>query len=192
MAKTETLCSIRECAAAVIGAIESSGDDGDALRAGLIEATRPFLARPDLFSLGAKRPGNHIDNSKYIYYDGEVSITLDELPHGLVVPPHDHGVWEALVIVRGRLHHTVYDRVDDGSVEGHAELKTIEDRACTPGELAMVIPPAEIHSFTALEPETYILTIVGGNYSPTRHYYNVADQSYVVAAAGKQPKRDAA
>lgn len=192
MAKGEGVCSIRDCATAVIAAIDRAGDDGAALRAGLLDATRPFLRRPDLFSLGVKRPGNHIDNSKYIYYDGEVSITLDELPHGLVVPPHDHGVWEALVIVRGRLHHAVYDRIDDGSVEGHAELKTIEDRECMPGDLAMVIPPAEIHSFTALEPETYILTIVGGNYSPTRHYYNVEDRTYVVAQAGKQPKRNAA
>lgn len=192
MAKTEEVCSIRDCAAAVIDAIARAGDDGAALRDGLLAATRPFLQRPDLFSLGARRPGNHIDNSKYIYYDGEVSITLDELPHGLVVPPHDHGVWEALVIVKGRLHHAVYDRVDDGSVDGHAELKTIEDRECTPGELAMVIPPAEIHSFTALEPETYILTIVGGNYSPKRHYYNVEKQTCIVAQAGKHKNKDAA
>lgn len=135
-----------------------------------------------------KRPGNHIDNSKYIYYDGELSITLDQLPQGLDVPPHDHGVWEALALLKGRLRHIVYDRVDDGSIDGHAELKTIEDKVYAPGEMAMVMPPAEIHSFTALDAETFILTIVGGNYSPTRHYYNADKQTYVVAQAGKQPK----
>ena len=98
--------------------------------------------------------------------------------------PHDHGVWEALIIVKGRVHHTVYDRIDDGTVDGHAELKTVEDRDCIPGEIAMVIPPTEIHAFEALEDETFILTIVGGNYSPTRHYYNVDEKSYVVTAAG--------
>jgi hypothetical protein len=57
-----------------------------------------------------------------------------------------------------------------------------------PGEMAMVMPPAEIHSFTALEEETFIFTIVGGNYSATRHYYNADAQTYVLAQAGRQPK----
>ncbi len=192
MAESATPCSIRECAKAVIEAIQRDPDDITKLRAGLLEATRPFLGRPDLFSLGVKRPGNHIDNSKYIYYDGELSITLDQLPNGMVVPPHDHGVWEALILLKGRLRHIVYDRRDDGSIAGHADLETIENRIYTPGELAIVMPPAEIHSFTALEEETFIFTIVGGNYKPTRHYYNVDKKSYVVATAGKQPKADAA
>ena len=54
--------------------------------------------------------------------------------------------------------------MDDGSVDGHAELKCIEDKIFKPMEMAMVIPPAEIHSFTAQEEGTFILTIVGGNY----------------------------
>ena len=50
-------------------------------------------------------------------------------------------------------------------------------------------PEADVKPyFTALEEETFIFTIVGGNYKPTRHYYNADKQTYVVAAAGKQPK----
>jgi predicted metal-dependent enzyme (double-stranded beta helix superfamily) len=192
MSESEALCSIRDCARAVIEAIAQDPTDISRLRAGLLEAAGPFIRRPDLYSLGVKRPGNHIDNSKYIYYDGDLSITLDQLPQGMVVPPHDHGVWEALTILKGRLRHVVYDRRDDGTVEEYADLETIEDRIYTPGELAMVMPPAEIHSFTALEAETFIFTIVGGNYKPTRHYYNVDKKSYVVATAGNQPKADAA
>ena len=180
--------SIRNMAQAVIAAIGREGENLEPLRVGLLEAVKPFIARPDLFSLGVKRPGNHIDNSKYVYYDGELSITIDQLPQGLIVPPHDHGVWEALCLIKGRLRHVVYDRLDDGSVNGHAELKTIENKVYTPGELAMVMPPAEIHSFEALEPETFICTIVGGNYKLTRHYYNADKNTYVIAQAGKQMK----
>lgn len=187
------LCTIRECADAVRAAIQKNQSNLEGLRADLLEAARPFISRPDLFELGTKRPGNHIDNSKYIYYDGELSITLDQLPKDMVVPPHDHGIWEALIILKGSLHHAVYDRTDDGSVEGKAELKCIEDRTFTPMELAMVIPPAEIHSFTALDEETYILTIVGGDYAAKRHYYNVDESTYVVAKAGAvKPKKQAA
>ena len=150
--------SIRESAQAVIEAIAQDSGDLESLRAALLDAIKPFVSRPDLFSLGVKRPGNHIDNSKYVYYDGELSITIDQLPQGLVVPPHDHGIWEALYLLKGRLRHIVYDRLDDGSVDGHAELKTIEDRSYGPGEMAMVMPPAEIHSFEALEAETFICT----------------------------------
>ena len=187
------LCSIRECADAVRAVIEENRDNTEALRTELLEAVRAFITRPDLFELGVKRPGNHIDNSKYIYYDGELSITLDELPKDMVVPPHDHGIWEALVILKGGLHHAVYDRMDDGSVDGYAKLKCIEDKIFKPMEMAMVIPPAEIHSFTAQEEGTFILTVVGGNYAANRHYYNVAENTYQVAKAGAvKPKKKAA
>ena len=187
------LCSIRECADAVWAVIEENRNNTEALRTGLLEAVRAFITRPDLFELGVKRPGNHIDNSKYIYYDGELSITLDELPKDMMVPPHDHGIWEALVILKGSLHHAVYDRMDDGSADGHAELKCIEDKVFKPMEMAMVIPPAEIHSFTAQEEGTFILTIVGGNYAANRHYYDVAKNTFQVAKAGAvKPKMKAA
>ena len=187
------LCSIRECADAIRQVMVDNKDNLEGLRTGLLEAARPFISRSDLFELGTKRPANHIDNSKYIYYDGELSITLDQLPKDMVVPPHDHGIWEALIILKGSLHHAVYDRTDDGSRDGHAKLKCIEDKTFKPMELAMVIPPAEIHSFTALDKETFILTIVGGDYAANRHYYNVDKSTYVVAKAGAvKPKKKAA
>jgi hypothetical protein len=64
MAETNGYPSIRDCAQAVIEAIGRDKDDLENLRAGLLDATRPFLARSDPFSLGVKRSGNHIDNSK--------------------------------------------------------------------------------------------------------------------------------
>ena len=191
MSSAADQATIRDSARAVLAAIESWGNDADKLRQGLLDATQGLRRRPDLLQLGTKRPANHIDNSKYLYYDGQVSITLDQMPKGKVIPPHDHGIWEALVICRGRLRHSVYERLDDGKVEGHAELKTLEDREFSPDEIAMVVPPSEIHSFTALEDDTYVITVVGGNYSPIRHYYNVEKQSYVVATPGAYRKTGA-
>ena len=188
----EKIVTIRECADAVRATIERNQNNLENLRLELLEAVHSFISRKDLYELGAKRPGNHIDNSKYIYYDGELSITLDQLPKSMVVPPHDHGIWEALIILKGRLHHSVYDRLDNGSKNGHARLKQIENKTFKPMELAMVIPPAEIHSFTALEDETYILTIVGGKYAANRHYYNIEENTYVVAKAGAVKPQKAA
>lgn len=107
------------------------------------------------------------------------------MPNGKLIPPHDHGIWEALVLCRGRLKHTVYERIDDGTVEGHADLRVVEDCELTRNQITMVIPPSEIHSFTALSEGTYVITIVGGNYSPLRRYYQVEEKTYFVRSPGK-------
>lgn len=174
--------SVRASARALIETIDQYNVDHDtqALRSGLLRATKPLLARPDLFQLGVKRQANHIDNSKWLYYDGQLSLTLDEFPKDKVIPPHDHGIWEAIVLCKGRLSHTVYERADDGKVEGHAELRVVEDVELERGAITMVVPPGDIHSFKALAESTFVITIVGGEYSPTRHYYRTEDNTYVV------------
>ena len=174
--------SVRASAMALIEAIDQYNldRDSDKLRRGLLEATQPLLARPDLMKLGTKRQANHIDNSKWLYYDGQLSLTLDEFPKDKLIPPHDHGIWEALILCSGRLSHTVYARADDGKVAGHAELRVVEDVELTRGEITMVVPPGDIHSFKALSDGTFVITIVGGEYSPTRHYYRTEDNTYVV------------
>jgi predicted metal-dependent enzyme (double-stranded beta helix superfamily) len=174
--------SIRTSARALIETIDQYNVDRDSqkLRSGLLKATQNLAARPDLFTLGAKRQANHIDNSKWLYYDGQLSLTLDEFPKDKLIPPHDHGIWEAIVVCTGRLSHTVYARADDGKVEGHAELRVVEDVELTTGDITMVVPPGDIHSFKALTDGTFVITIVGGEYSPTRHYYRTEDNTYVV------------
>ena len=43
------------------------------------------------------------------------------------------------------------------------------------------MPPADIHCFTALAGDpTFVMTVIGGQYTPTRHYYNVESKSVVV------------
>jgi predicted metal-dependent enzyme (double-stranded beta helix superfamily) len=174
--------SVRAAAQSLIRAIARFETDKDAvaLRRGIVESTKPLLERGDLLSLGGKRQANHIDNSRYLYYDGGLSMTLDEFPQGKFIPPHDHGVWEAIVVVSGRLAHSVYGRVDDGRVEGHAQLRVTEDLELTPGDVTMVVPPNDIHSFKALVPDTFVITVVGGEYSLTRKYYRLDDNTYAV------------
>jgi predicted metal-dependent enzyme (double-stranded beta helix superfamily) len=106
-------------------------------------------------------------------------ISLDEFPKGKRIPPHDHGVWEALAVYKGAFDHTVYERLDDGSKEGYADLKTVDDRRLKPGDVAIVAQPAEIHTFVALEEGTFSVTVVGGHYAEERHYFKPEDKSCV-------------
>lgn len=170
--------TVRELADEVRRLVKLHGEDGKKLLEGLQEPVRKLLAT-DLTKVGVKREGNHIDNSKYLYYDGQMSITFDHMPKGKFIPPHDHGVWEAMAIYSGRLKHVVYERKDDGSKEGFADLQIIDDRVLERNDLAIVAQPAEIHSFTALTDDTVSVTIVGGRYKDDRHYFKPEEKSYV-------------
>ena len=182
MAHSDSPSSIRTCAARMIRTIDAYALDHDSvkLRQGLLDATLPVSQRSDLYKLGVKRQANHIENAKWLYYDDQLTLELDEFPKGKFIPPHDHGVWEALVLCSGTLKHTTYERIDDQSVEGHSELKVVEEVMMKVGDIAMVVPPSDIHSFEAMSDDTFALTIVGGEYSPLRHYYNLSANTYAV------------
>ena len=139
-----------------------------------------LLSRDDLDRLGVPRQGNNVASSQYLYFDGQLSILLFELPKDQPVPPHDHGVWEAFCVYRGRVGHTVFERVDDESVPGKAELSTVGGQVLGPGDIAVVAPPADIHGFTALETGTMGLTVVCGAYKDERHYYRPESGTYEV------------
>lgn len=177
--------AIRHLAQAVQEQMLIHGKDATKILEGIRKPVIKIL-NSDLSDVGVLREGNHIDVSRYLYYDGEMSITFDLLPEGKDIPPHDHGIWEALAIYSGQLHHTVYNRMDDGTKEGYAKLEVIDDRILYPGEMSIVAPPAEIHSFTALTEDTWSVTIVGGRYKLDRHYYDPEKNSCRIANPQKQ------
>lgn len=172
--------SARDCARDIVAAIALHGRDavklGDALRLPIAK----LAACPGLVEQGAPRTGNNVDVSYYLYFDGELSILLYRVPKGKTIPAHDHGIWETVSVYRGRIRHVVYERIDDGAVPGRAELRAIDDRVLERGDLAIVAPPTDIHSFTALDDDTYGITVVNGPYKPDRHYYQPDEKTYVV------------
>ena len=170
--------------------IIAAADRTDGSAAKLTEIMREplsrLMARPDLLALGVPREGNNVAQSFYLYLDDQMSILLFQVPKGKVVPPHDHGIWESLFVYRGRIKHTVYERADDGAVPGVAELRAIDDRILERGDGAVVAPPSDIHSFTALADNTYGLTVVNGSYKADRHYYQPEEKTYLI-----RPQRNA-
>ena len=94
--------------------------------------------------------------------------------------PHDHGIWETLFVWRGKFHHTVYAREDDGSAAGKASLRVLDDRDLAPGDFAIVAPPDDIHGFRAVAPGSWGITIVDGAYKDGRNYYDPARGTVMV------------
>jgi hypothetical protein len=76
-----------------------------------------------------------------------------------------------MAIYRGRVQHTVYERLDDGTIPGYADLKVVDDRVLEPGETAVIAPPADIHTFMALTDDTWGVTIASGTYKAERSYF---------------------
>lgn len=64
---------VRECAFDIINIVKKHKDDNAQLIRALQDPLKRIVAQPDLLSLGVKRQGNHIDNSKYLYYDDSSS-----------------------------------------------------------------------------------------------------------------------
>ncbi len=180
MSVTASTSTIRDCAQAIATAIARYGGDGQKLGAAIKASLRDIVAMPNLLELGIPREGNNVAFSQYLYFDGELSIIIFEVPNGKTIPPHDHGIWETLSVYRGRIRHVVYERVDDQTVPGAAELRVAEDRELGPGDFAIVSPPADIHSFTALSDGTYGITVVSGAYKRDRHYYQPEKNTYVI------------
>jgi predicted metal-dependent enzyme (double-stranded beta helix superfamily) len=62
-------------------------------------------------------------------------------------PAHDHGIWAIVVGIEGVERNVFYERVDDRSRPGYAELRPIGEQALGPGEV-LTMPAGTIHSVT--------------------------------------------
>ena len=171
---------VRDCASAITAAIDRHGSDTGALADEIRGALALLMRESDLLERGIAREGNNVAFSRYLYFDGELSILIYEVPKNRPIPPHDHGIWETLAVYRGRIRHVVYERCDDGGEPNVADLRVKDDRVLEQGDFAIVAPPADIHGFMALDDDTYGITVVNGAYKSERHYYDPDQKSYVV------------
>ena len=75
-----------------------------------------------------------------------VVLSLVWLP-GQGTPIHDHSCWGVMGILENSLQEVGYERLDDGSRPGHAELREGMGRQVTAGSTSYLLPPyQEIHT----------------------------------------------
>ena len=60
-------------------------------------------------------------------------------------PPHDHGTWGVVAAVDGPEKNEFFERIDDRSRRGYAELRKIGEKVCAPGDV-VAMPRGVIHS----------------------------------------------
>ncbi len=117
----------------------------DGIRARILE----IAARKELWSEAdypAPEPGEQ-QNRYLIGQEGPdgISLYLNVLRAGKKIPPHNHTTWACIAAVDGVEHNTLYDRLDDGSAPGKAEIRAREVVAVTPGG-AIAMLPDDVHS----------------------------------------------
>jgi predicted metal-dependent enzyme (double-stranded beta helix superfamily) len=170
--------SVQAVARELIALLEQHDHNVEAFFEQALAACKPLLEREDLLHSGLPRQGNHADQSTWLYWDGDLSISVSHIPAEVRVPTHDHGVWQMLGLFNGAIDHILYERVDDGSVPRYAELKVVEERTFERGDIfPMSPPPGDVHEFIARQ-DTYLLAVVPGDYDPIRRYFDVAEKSF--------------
>jgi predicted metal-dependent enzyme (double-stranded beta helix superfamily) len=78
------------------------------------------------------------------------------LPHR-GAPPHDHGTWAVIAGVDGPEKNEFFERIDDRSREGYAELRKVGEKVCAVGDV-IAMPKGTIHSVVN-ETETTSLSL---------------------------------
>lgn len=104
-------------------------------------------------------------------------------------PPHDHGTWAVVAGVDGVEKNEFYERVDDRSKHGHAELKRKAGKSFDVGEV-LAMPKGTIHSvWNETKATTVSLHIYGRHINHTaRSQFDLEKQAetpYLVKVAGQ-------
>ena len=127
-------------------------DEGDLDRARLkrIEALLAELsARAELWGEAAfAEPSTEEKQNRFqIARDPETGLTLylNVMRPGKKIPPHNHTTWACVSAVVGSEINTIFKRLDDGSVEGRAQLEVADVIDLCPGTTISLLPD-DIHS----------------------------------------------
>lgn len=156
-----------------------AGHDGQAAVPGILQK---LLNNKDFV---AERLGPDAKAGIYtLYEDPEQGFCV--LAHiydnGFSGRPHDHGdSWAVYGVAEGYTDMTVWDRVDDGKTEGHAELKENRQFRIEPGKAA-VFHPGDIHSISLPE-KTRVVRVTGTDLDKIdRAIYDLDSQTIKIVA----------
>jgi predicted metal-dependent enzyme (double-stranded beta helix superfamily) len=119
-----------------------------------VELLKPAFARllaadgwlPDQYAQPDFTSGMGGGIGQYALYraeNGSLCLFSLVIPPGSRTPVHDHLAWGLVGVYRGQQDETIYRRVDDGAVEGHARLEIQQRQRLAAGEFYPLLPPQD-------------------------------------------------
>lgn len=96
------------------------------------------------------------------------------------VPPHDHCTWAVIASIKGDEENRFYERTDDRSTPGKAQLRQVTTTMVRPGS-AVSLMPDDIHSIHVdTKTDTLHLHLygLGNEYRPDMVVYNMEEGTF--------------
>lgn len=164
-------------------AIAAGRDPDRAALAAIKDRLIALAARRDLFNCARfpvlRERGDRTSSVYLLQEDDDRSWALFAVAElrGTASPPHDHTTWAALAGVEGEETNRFYERLDDGSVAGRAEIRETGRAAVRPGT-GIALMPDDIHSIHCLtDAPTLVLHLYGRSILdlPDRKMFDMRD-----------------
>ena len=150
-----------------------------------MEAAKPVLEQlvkdDGLRAISATWPSTEGGKNLLLYVDPDHGFAINAVVRvpGRKGRPHDHGeAWVLYGVLDGTESLERYDRLDDGSKPGHAEIKLTSVATGSQGKVDLV-PPHDIHAEQGGDARSVAIIVrsqkLGG--SNIQHGYNVAEKT---------------
>ena len=110
--------------------------------------------------------------------DDGITLFVGRSAANTSTPVHDHLTWGVIHVLEGRERYIQWERMDDGTAPGTAELRVRYEKTLEPGQSAYwLAPPNDIHSQESLDSMVWRLTLTGKNLmaegvTDHRHYFD--------------------
>ena len=115
----------------------------------------------------------------YVDSDGAFRIGVGYFPPEEPTPVHSHHHWGVECVIDGEERFTVWERTDDNSHPGKAELKIISDGQITRGDVRVWYdPPRNVHRQWAKGDQPVCVVILMGGDGQRQHHFNLEEGTY--------------
>ena len=121
--------------------------------------------------------------------DGQYALYMSTSISDQKPPPHNHATWAVIVGIQGEERNWLFERTDDGSVQGRGTVRVVDEQVAAPGT-GVALMPEDIHTIQGKAEGggrlTFHLYGVTTDRQQGRVAYNEAEGTYRLFPPGRE------